>query len=161
MCNIYISYEKRSHLATYFIYQGFPNSSVGKRICLQCRRPRFNSWIGKIHWRRNRLLTPIFLGFLCGSAGKESTCNMGDLGSIPGLGRSSGERQSYPLQYSGLENLMDCIVNGVTELDMTKQLSLHFTSYTLVCMCPCQFSNLSLPILPSNNQKFIFCICAI
>ena len=43
-------------------------------------------------------------GFPCGSAGKESTCNVGDLGSIPGLGRSPGEGNGYPLQYSGLEN---------------------------------------------------------
>ena len=42
----------------------------------------------------------------CGSAGKESTCNEGDLGSIPGLGRSSGEGNGYPLQYSGLEKSM-------------------------------------------------------
>ena len=47
------------------------------------------------------------------SAGKESTCNVGDLGSIPGLGRFPGEGKGYPLQYSGLENLMDCIVYGV------------------------------------------------
>ena len=47
------------------------------------------------------------LGFPCGSAGKESTCNAGDLGSIPGLGRSPGEGKGYPLQYSGLENSMD------------------------------------------------------
>ena len=47
---------------------------------------------------------PIFLGFPGGSAGKESTCNKGDLGLIPGLGRSPGEGNSYPLQYSGLEN---------------------------------------------------------
>ena len=46
--------------------------------------------------------------------GKESTCNVGDVGSIPRLGRSPGERKSYPLQYSGLENSMDCIVHGVT-----------------------------------------------
>ena len=43
---------------------------------------------------------PVFLGFSCGSAGKESACNAGDLGSIPGLGRSPGERKGYPLQYS-------------------------------------------------------------
>ena len=43
-------------------------------------------------------------GFPCGSAGKESACNMGDLGSIPGLGRSPGEGKGYPLQYSGLVN---------------------------------------------------------
>ena len=52
------------------------------------------------------------LGLPCGSAGKESTCNLGDLGSIPGLGRSPGEGNSYPLQYSGLKNSMDCIVQG-------------------------------------------------
>ena len=46
------------------------------------------------------------------SVGKESTCNAGDLGSIPGLGRSPGEGKGYPLQYSGLENSMDCIVHG-------------------------------------------------
>jgi len=43
-------------------------------------------------------------GFPCGSAGKESACKAGDLGSIPGLGRSPGEGKGYPLQYSGLEN---------------------------------------------------------
>ena len=53
------------------------------------------------------------LDFPCGSAGKESTCNAGDLGSIPGLGRSPREGKSYPLQYSGLENSMDSIVYGV------------------------------------------------
>ena len=47
--------------------------------------------------------------FLFGSAGKESTCNVGDLGSIPGLGRSPGKGKGYPLQYSGLEMSMDCI----------------------------------------------------
>ena len=47
-------------------------------------------------------------GFPCGSAGKESACKAGDLGSILGLGRSPGERKSYPLQYPGLENSMDC-----------------------------------------------------
>ena len=45
--------------------------------------------------------------FPCVSAGKESACNAGGLGSIPGLGRSLGEGISYPLQYSGLENFMD------------------------------------------------------
>ena len=54
-------------------------------------------------------------GFPGGSAGKESACNAGDLGSIPGLGRSSGEGKGYPLQYSRLENPTDCIVHGVTK----------------------------------------------
>ena len=60
----------------------------------------------------------------CGSAGNESACNMGDLGSIPGLGRSPGEGNRYPLQYSSLENSMDCVVHGVTESDRTERLSL-------------------------------------
>ena len=54
-------------------------------------------------------------GFPCGSSGKESACNAGDLGSIPGLGRSPREEKGYPLQYSGLENTMDCIVHGVAK----------------------------------------------
>ena len=51
--------------------------------------------------------------FPCGLPGKESACNVGNLGSIPGLGRSPGEGKGYPLQYSGLENSRDCIVHGV------------------------------------------------
>ena len=47
---------------------------------------------------------PVFFGFPCGSAGKESICNAGDLGLIPGSGKFPGEWKSYPLQYSGLEN---------------------------------------------------------
>ena len=62
----------------------------------------------------NRLPTLVFLGFPCGSTGKESACTSGDLGSIPGLGRYPGEGKGYPLQYSGLENSMDCITHGVT-----------------------------------------------
>ena len=54
------------------------------------------------------------MGFPCGSAGKESACNGGDLGSIPGLGRAPGEGKGYPLPYSGLENSVDCIVHGVS-----------------------------------------------
>ena len=57
----------------------------------------------------------LILGFPGGSAGKDSSCNAGDLGLIPGLGRSTGEGIGYPLQYSGLENSMDCIVYGVAK----------------------------------------------
>ena len=57
----------------------------------------------------------VYLGFLFGSAGKDSTSNAGDLGSIPGLERSPREGKGYPLQYSGLENSMDLIVHGVTK----------------------------------------------
>ena len=61
------------------------------------------------------LPTPVFLGFPCDSAGKQSACNEGDLGSTPGSGRSPGEGNSYQLQYSGLENSMDCTVLGVAK----------------------------------------------
>ena len=57
----------------------------------------------------------MFLGFPCGSVGKESACNAGDLGLIPELGRCPGEGNGYPLQYSGLKNYMGCIVHGVAK----------------------------------------------
>ena len=134
--------------------------------CLQCRRPQFDSWAGKILWRKDRLPTPVFLGFPCASAGKESACNAEDLGSmlgwkdpwrrkrlptpvflgfpcasavkestcnaedlglIPGLGRSPGERKGYPLQYSGRENSMDCIVHEVAK-SQTQLSDFHFLS---------------------------------
>ena len=55
------------------------------------------------------------MGFSCGSAGKQFTCNVGDLGSIHRLGRSPGKGKHYPLQYSGLENSKDCRVFGVAK----------------------------------------------
>ena len=92
-------------------------------------RDLFHSCPG--HWSLTPCLaslwgsTPAFRGCSCafggfpgGSAGKESTCNAGDLGSIPGLGRSAGEGNGYPLQYSGLEDSMDCTVHGVTKSQM-------------------------------------------
>ena len=90
----------------------------------------FNSWVGKIHWRRNRLPTPVSLGFPCDSAGKESTCSVGDLASIPGLGGSPGGGNGYPLQYSGLENSMDCIVHGVAK-SQTQLSDFHFPFQSL------------------------------
>ena len=96
-----------------------------QRICLQCRRPQFDSWVRKIPWRKDRLLTPVFLSFPCGLYGKECTYNMGDLDSIPGLGRSPGEGKDYPLLYSGLENSMDYIVHGVAK-SQTQLSILHF-----------------------------------
>ena len=69
----------------------------------------------------------MYLGFPDSSVGKEYACNAGDPSSIPGLGRSPGERNGCPLQYSGLENSTDCIVHGVAKswkLDTTEQLSL-------------------------------------
>ena len=70
------------------------------------------------------------MGFPCGSAGKESACNAGDLGSIPGLGKSPGEGKGYPLQYSGLENSMDSVVYGVAK-SQTQLSNFHFTSLSV------------------------------
>ena len=73
------------------------------------------SWDEKIPWRRDRLPTPVSLGFPGGSAGEESACNARVLGLIHGLGRSPGEGNRYPLQYSGLENSMDSAVHGIAK----------------------------------------------
>ena len=95
----------------------------------QCRRCWFNSWVGKILWRRDRLPTPVFLGFPGGSDGKELAGNAGDLSLIPGLGRSPGGWHSNPLQYSCLENphgqrsLAGCSPWGQKESDTTEPLS--------------------------------------
>ena len=69
--------------------------------------------------------------FPCGSVGKESACNEGDLGSISTLGRSPGEGKGYPLQCSGLENSMDCIVHGVPK-SQTRLSDFRFTSYIIL-----------------------------
>ena len=105
----------------------FPGSSAGKESIYNGRRHWFNSWDGKICWRRDRLPTPVFLGFPGGSASKESACNVGGLGLIPGWGRFPGEGNGYPLQYSGLENSMDYIVHGIAK-SQTRLDNFHFTS---------------------------------
>ena len=86
-------------------------------------------WVGKIPWRRDRLPTPVFLGFPGGSDGKESTCKLERLGFDPWLGRSPGGRHGNPLHYSCLEHphgqrsLLDHSPWGPKESDMTEQLS--------------------------------------
>ena len=74
---------------------------------------------------------PVFLVFPGGSAGKESACNVGDLDSIPGLERSPGKGNGYPLQYSGLENSMDYIVHGVAK-SRTRLSNFHLSSLKLI-----------------------------
>ena len=85
---------------------GFGHSSVGEESACNAGDP--GEGIGY-------LLQYSWAPLVCSSAGKESACNVGDVGSIPGWGRSLGERKGYPLQYSGLENSMDCIVHAVTK----------------------------------------------
>ena len=89
-------------------------------------------WVRDIPWRRDRLPALAFFGFPFGSAGKESTCNAGDLGSIPGLGSSPGEGNGYPLQHSCLENSKDrgawqATVDRVTKSQIRLR-DFHFTS---------------------------------
>ena len=90
---------------------------------------RFLGW--EDPWRRESLRTPVFLEFPCGSVSKESACNVGTLGSIPGLGRSPGEGKGYPLQYSGLENSMDSVVHGVAK----SRIQLSDFHFMCVYMC--------------------------
>ena len=114
-------------------------SPIFSSICLPCRRPQFHSWVRKIPWRRDRLPTPGFLGFPCGSAGKESACNVGDVGAVsPWVGKIPGEGKGYPLQYSGLENSMDFIVHGVAKSrTWMGNFHFHFSFSVLVC-CECK-----------------------
>ena len=81
---------------------------------------------------RDRLPTPVFLGFPYDSAGKVSACNLGNLGLIPGLGRSPGEGKGYPLQYSSLENSMDCIIHGLAK-SWTWLSDFHFMLLISIC----------------------------
>ena len=105
--------------------------------------------LGSLNWQSNEYIsweaihvnTNPFISiwtYLDSSVGKESACNEGNLGSIPGLGRSPGEGKSYPLQYSGLENSMDCIVHGVAKSQI-RLSHFHFCTYIneYVCMQAC------------------------
>ena len=99
----------------------------------------FNSWVGKIPWRRDRLPTSVFFGFPSGSAGKESACNVGDLGSLLGLGRSPGEGKGYPLQYSGEFHGLYSPWGG-KESDPTERLSLSLAFSDLSWFGPIPWS---------------------
>ena len=100
----------------------------------------------KFSRQKPRLLVKINVipGFPGGSAGKESTCHAGDLGLIPGLKRSPGEGNGYPLQYSGLENSMDCIVYGITK-SWTQLSDFH-------CLF---FFNVIPPLSPLSSCNFL------
>ena len=106
--------HKKKKYYKYYIIPGLPWYLSWQRIHLQCRRPQFNSWVRKIPWRRDRLPTPVFLGF---PGGSDVGCNVGVLGSILGLGRSPGGGHGNTLQYC-LEDSMDriawwAVVHGV------------------------------------------------
>ena len=94
----------------------------------------------------------------CGSAGKESACNVGYLDSIPGLGRSPGEGKGYSLQYSGLENPKDrgawqATVHGVAELDTTEAIGhIQLSPVTQSCLTICDPMDCSTPGFPVHHQ---------
>ena len=92
--------------------------------------------VGKIPWRRDKLPIPVFSGFPGGSDGKESTCNAGDLGLTPELGRSPGEGSGYPLQYSGLENSMTEELHSLQSMgsQRVRHYWVTFTFTLLLCI---------------------------
>ena len=90
----------------------------------------------------------------CGSAGKESTCNTGDLGLIPGLGRSPGERKGYPPQYSGLENSLECIVHGVA-MSWTQLNDFHFHFCLLIFIIAFPYYSFNVCKVSSDISSFI------
>ena len=104
----------------------FPDSSARNESTCNVADPWFDSWVKKFPWSRDRLPTPVFLGFPGDSEGKESACNAGDLGSILGWGRSLGGGHDNSLQYSCPENphgqrsLVGCSPWGLKESLATK-----------------------------------------
>ena len=100
----------------------------------------YSPWGCKESDTTERLHLSQSMGFPCGSAGKESACSVGDLGSIPGFGRSPGEGKGYPLQYSGLENSMDSIVRGAAK-SQTWLSNFHLSQskkgWDKKCVCLC------------------------
>ena len=110
-----ISTAEYIHIGIYvYIFKMFIAHSYSQKLT----QPKYTS-------NSNMDFKSIFRDFPGGSAGKKSACNAGDLGSIPGLGRSPGEGKGYPLQYSGLENSMDCKVHGVPK-NRTQLSDFHF-----------------------------------
>ena len=104
----------------------FPDRSVGKESTCNAGDAGSIPGSGRSAGEGIGYPTPVFLGFPCGLAGKES-CSVGDLVLIPGLGRSPGGGKGYPLQYSGLENSIDWIVHGVAK-SQTRLSDFHFTT---------------------------------
>ena len=112
------------------------------------------------------LLTLVFLGFPGGSAGKESACNVGDLGLIPVLERSPGEGKGYPLQYSGLEDPMDCkspwVAKSWTQLsdfdfhfDMSSHLRLFTFGLILSAYLSSRLFSIPWPVLSTGDTVIL------
>ena len=98
-----------SHLLT---KRRLPSVLSWQRIHLQCERPGFDSSVGKIRWRRDRLSAPVFLGFPCGSAGKESAHSVGDLEPKPQLGLCTEGCRPFGRQQKPWKELLPGVSTG-------------------------------------------------
>ena len=117
---------------------------------LQCRRPRFDSWVKEIPWRRHRLHTPVFLGFPGGPDSIDSACNVGNLGSIPRLGRSlaRGARQAT-VQWGHKEldmterlSIAQCNIHNIYYMMHNIYLYIHYIIHNIpACVCVCIISH--------------------
>ena len=118
---------------------------------MQCRRPWSNSWVRKIHWRKDRLPTPVFLGFPGGSNGIEPTCHVRDLGLIPGLGRAPEEGKGY---YASIPawRILWTVVHGVTKI-RTRLRDFHSRPICHKCWC---FAIFVLPSETSHSLTYCF-----
>ena len=129
------------HLLRYFLWLPLLSASLGCKLSIASRG-----------------IFCTVIGFLCGSDSKESTCNAGDLGLIPGFGRSVRGGHGYPLQYSGLENSMDCIVHRVAK-SRTWLKHFHFNMCFMHIVTWLTDKNYSTPLKlfhSSISQKGIF-----
>ena len=122
MYYIFIHSVIHGDLGSFSILAIVNNAAVNRDACI--------FWINVFVFFGEILRSEIAESFPCVSAGKEYVCNVGDLGWIPGLGRSPAEGKGYPLQYSGLENSMDCIVHRVTK-SQTGLNDLHSLTHCL------------------------------
>ena len=109
-----------------------------------------DTWVRNICWGRDRLPTPVFLGSPGGSAAKDSACNVGDLGLIPGLGRSPGEGKGYPLQC--LAWRIPWTLWGHKESDTTEQLSLTHS----LCRLSVLIYTVGITVIPISHMH---CLC--
>ena len=122
---------------------------------MQCRRPQFDSWVGKIHWRRDRLPIPSFLGFPCKtSTGKKICLQCGRPGFNPWVGKIPWRRKGCQLQYYGLENFT---VHGVAK-GRTRLSDFHFHLPLQVALLKCLLRPPPTPtpepsILPQLSQR--------
>ena len=129
------NFKRQEKFFNLLLHFGLPLRLSWYRIRLQCGRPGLDPWVGKIRWRRDRLPTPVFLGFPCGSAGTEPACSAGDLGSISGLEDPLEEERLptavfWPGEFHGLYSPWDCKVghDWVTFTQVSKQFSKNIST---------------------------------